>query len=389
MDFNLTAEEETFRGEVREFLAENFPPDEEREPGFMGEWWKKIREKRWIGFSWPEEVTGGGASLMKQVILKEEMLAARAPMLGSDYTGLHWVGPAIIQFGSDKQKAEYIPEILDSRSIWCTGYSEPDVGSDLASLQCKAKRDGDEYIINGQKIWTSLAHFAQRIFLMVRTDTTGESKHDGITCLLVPMDSPGIEVRPIKNMSTGGMAHMLNEVFFTDVRVPEKYRLGEEGQGWEIVCSALQSERSGITEVNRHATALEDLIDLAGRSLRNGKPALEDASVRRKLGSFEARIEAMRLNGIRALTSQLRGDLHQSQASINKLHNCDLLVEVSDLAMQLLGCSAPYVAGSEAAIDDGRWQVGSLSWPATVVGGGTPNIQKNIIAERFLGLPKD
>ncbi len=389
MDFNLTPEEEAFREEVRQFLADNLPPGEERAPGFILEWWKKIREKRWIGFAWPSDVTGGGATLMQQFILKDEMFKARAPMLGSDYTGLHWVGPAIIQFGSDEQKAEYIPEILDSKSIWCTGYSEPDVGSDLASLQCRAVRDGDEYIVNGQKIWTSLAHFAKRIFLMVRTDTTGESKHDGITCLLVPMDTPGIEVRPIRNMSAGGMAEMLNEVFFTDVRVPEKYLLGAEGQGWEIICSALQSERSGITEVNRHASALEDLVDLARRSRRNGRPALADGQVRRKLGSFEARIEAMRLNGMRALTSQLRGDLHQSQASINKLHNCDLLVEMSDLAMQLLGCAAPYVAGSEAAVDEGRWQIGSLSWPATVIGGGTPNIQKNIIAERFLGLPKD
>ena len=389
MDFNLTPEEEAFREEVRQFLAQNLPPEQQRGPGFILEWWKRIREKRWIGFAWPAEATGGGATLMQQFILKNEMFKARAPMLGSDYTGLHWVGPAIIQFGSDEQKAEYIPEILDSKSIWCTGYSEPDVGSDLASLQCRAARDGAEYVVNGQKIWTSLAHFAKRIFLMVRTDTTGESKHDGITCLLVPMDTPGIEVRPIKNMSTGGMAQMLNEVFFTDVRVPEKTRLGAEGQGWEIICSALQSERSGITEVNRHESALEDLIDLARRSRRNGRPALEDGQVRRKLGSFEARIEAMRLNGMRALTRQLRGDLHQSQASINKLHNCDLLVEMSDLAMQLLGCAAPYVAGSEAAIDGGRWQVGALSWPATVVGGGTPNIQKNIIAERFLGLPKD
>ncbi len=389
MDFNLSPEEEAFREEVRQFLAENLPPDEERDPGFILGWWKKIREKRWIGFAWPAAVTGGDATLMQQFILKDEMFKARAPMLGSDYTGLHWVGPAIIQFGSDEQKTEYIPEILDSRSVWCTGYSEPDVGSDLASLQCRAVRDGSEYVVNGQKIWTTLAHVAQRIFLMVRTDTTGESKHDGITCLLVPMDTPGIEVRPIKSMSAGGMAHMLNEVFFTDVRVPEGYRLGAEGQGWEIICSALQSERSGITEVNRHASALEDLTGLAGRSRRNGKPALEDSQVRRKLGSFEARIEAMRLNGVRALTSQLRGDLHPSQASVNKLHNCDLLVEMSDLSMQLLGCAAPYVAGSEAAIDGGRWQMGALSWPATVVGGGTPNIQKNIIAERFLGLPKD
>ena len=145
----------------------------------------------------------------------------------------------------------------------------------------------------------------------------------------------------------------------------------------------------GITDVNRHSSALDDLIDLASRSRRNGRPALEQHDIRRQLGSFESRIEAMRLNGMRALTSQLRGDLHQSQASINKLHNCDLLVEMSELALQLLGTAAPYLGGSEVAIDSGRWSIGALSWPATVVGGGTPNIQKNIIAERFLGLPKD
>ena len=390
MDFNFTPEEEAFRDEVRQFLADNLPPEDERGPAFILEWWKKVREKRWIGFSWPTEVTGGGGSLIQQFILKQELIKARAPMLlGSDYTGQHWVGPAIIQFGTDEQKAEYIPQILDSQSAWCTGYSEPDVGSDLASLQCQAVRDGDSYVVNGQKIWTSLAHIAKRIFLMVRTDPAGESKHDGITCLLVPMDTPGIEVRPIKNMSTGGMAQMLNEVFFTDVRVPENLRLGAEGQGWEILCSALQSERSGITEVNRHESALEDLIDLARLSTRNGRPALQDGRVRRTLGSFEARIEAMRLGGMRALASQMRGDLHQSQSSINKLHNCDLLVEMSNLALQLQGGAASYIAGSEAAVDNGRWQIGSLSWPATVIGGGAPNIQKNIIAERFLGLPKD
>ena len=389
MDFNLTAKEEAFRDEVRQFLSENLPPPEEREPRFILEWWQKIRERRWIGFAWPKQVSGGGGTLMEQFILKEEMFKARAPMLGSDYTGLHWVGPAIIQFGSEEQKAQYIPEILDSRSIWCTGYSEPDVGSDLASLQCKAVRDGDVYVVNGQKIWTSLAHVAKRIFLMVRTPFQGDSKFDGITCLLVPMDTPGIEVRPIKNMSMSGMADLLNEVFFNDVRVPLEYRLGAEGQGWEIICSALQSERSGITEVNRHSAALEDLIELARNSRRNARPALEDAELRRTLARFEARIEAMRLNGMRALTSQLKDALHDSQASINKLHNCDLLVEMSDLALELLGSSAPYVGDSAVAVDAGRWQIGALSWPATVIGGGTPNIQRNIIAERILGLPKD
>ena len=388
MDFNLTPEEESFRQEVRDFLAAELPPPEERGAGFIVEFWKKIRAKRWIGFSWPEEVGGGGGSIMQQFILKEQLVQAQAPILGSDYTGLHWVGPAIIQFGTPEQKARYIPDILASQSVWCTGYSEPDVGSDLASLQCRAIRKGDTYVVNGQKIWTTLAHVAKSIFLMVRTDPES-SKHDGITCLLVPMDTPGIEVQRVHNMGVGGQGDMLNQVFFKDVRVPAELRLGAEGQGWEIICTALQGERSGITDVNRHSNALEDLRGLAARSQRNGCPALEDASVRRKLGSFEARIEAMRLNGMRALTSQLRGNLHPSEASINKLHNCDLLVEMSDLALELQGGAASYYGTEDAVIEGGRWQLGALSWPATVIGGGTPNVQKNIIAERMLGLPKD
>jgi len=392
MDFNFSEQEEVFRAEVRAFIEANNPPGSgwDRRPEDITAWNEKLAEKRWIGFSWPSEEGGGGGSLIEQFILKEEMSKAHAPALGSDFMGLAWVGPALTRHGTQAQKDRFLPDLLKGRSRWCTGYSEPDIGSDLAGLQTRAVLEADEYIVNGQKIWTTAAHTAKWIFMMVRTELDKSvSKYRGITCLLVPMDSEGIEVRPIKNMSTGGMAHMLNEVFFTDVRVPVELRLGAEGQGWEILCSALQSERSGITEVNRHSTALEDLIGLAKRSRRNGRPALLDGQVRRKLGSFEARIEAMRLGGLRALTNQLRGDLHPSQASINKLHNCDLLVEMSELALQLLGTAAPYLGGSEVAIDSGRWSIGALSWPATVVGGGTPNIQKNIIAERFLGLPKD
>ena len=388
MDFDLTREEESFRDGVRAFLDENLPPPEERDPGFILEWWKKIRDKRFIGFSWPEEVTGGGGNLMEQFILKEELSSRGAPMLGSDVTGLSWVGPAIIQFGTEEQKKQFIPDILDSKSVWCTGYSEPDIGSDLAGLQCRAVRDGDDYVVNGQKIWTSLAKQAKWIYNMVRPDPT-KPKHDGITCLLIPMDTPGIEVRPIRNMSMTGMAEMFAEVFFTDVRVPANNRLGREGQGWEIICSALQNERSAISEVQRHSRVLEDLIDLAKRAQVNGQPAIEDASVRRRLASFETQIEALRLVGMRALTRQLKGQEHQSQASLTKLHNCNLLVEMSDFAAEIQGNSNQYMGGSEAAIDDGRWQSYTLSWPVTVVGGGTPNIQKNIIAERILGLPKD
>ena len=389
MDFDLTPEEEAFRDDLRSFLDEHLPPPGQRPPDFLGKWWKAVRVKRLIGFSWPNDVSGGGGSLMQQFILKEELLARKAPMLGTDIMGLSWVGPAVIQFGTEEQKQRYVPEILDGKTLWCTGYSEPDVGSDLASLQCRAELDGEEYVVNGSKIWTSMAHVATGIYNLVRTDPNPPTKYDGITCLLIPMDTPGIEVVPIRNMSMGGMAEVFNQVFFNDVRVPVDCRIGAEGEGWAIICSALQNERSSISEVMRHSERLERLYELARRAQVNGRPALEDAGVRRRLGSIETQIEALRLGGMRALSQQIRGVDHKSQASLGKLHTCNLLVECADFALELEGSANQYMAGSEATVDGGRWQADGLTWPVTVVGGGAPNIQKNIIGERILGLPKD
>ncbi len=196
MDFNVTPEEEKFREEVRAFLDENLPPESERGPAFLAEWQRKVREKRWVGFSWPHEVGGGGGTIMQQVILKEEMARRKAPPLGVCFMGLAWVGPAIIQYGTEEQKKRFIPDMLDGKYQWCTGYSEPGTGSDLASLQCRASREGEEYIVDGQKIWTSIAMWSKWMILLVRTQSDVEVKHDGITCLLVEMDSSGILPRP-------------------------------------------------------------------------------------------------------------------------------------------------------------------------------------------------
>ncbi|MFQ5699008.1 MAG: acyl-CoA dehydrogenase family protein [Myxococcota bacterium] len=386
MDFNRSPSEEKFRAEVRAFLDENLPPESERTPQWMAEWFRKIRERRWVGFSWPVEFGGGGGSLMEQVILKEEMVKRRAPPLGACYMGLAWVGPALIQYGTDEQKRRFLPEILDSRYQWCTGYSEPGSGSDLASLQCRAVRERDVYVVNGQKIWTSLAPIARWMILLVRTQTDVAVKHQGITCLLVEMDSPGLEVRPILNMAGG---QLFAEVFFNEVRVPVSQRLGDEGQGWQVTISALASERSSIAEVEGLVRRVEALEDLARRSTRGGRPALDDDRIRRQLARARTRIEAMRLNGLRFLTRQLRGEPLGSETSINKLHRAALEIELGDLGLELQGSAGAYVKGSPAAIDGGRWQTAALSWPDVVIGGGTPNIQKNIIAERILGLPKD
>jgi alkylation response protein AidB-like acyl-CoA dehydrogenase len=386
MDFQLSEEEEAFRNEVRTFLDENLPEGQARNGEFMKEWNRKVREKRWVGFSWPTEVGGGGGSIMEQVILKDEMAQRKAPSLGTCFMGLAWVGPSIIQYGTEVQQQKYIPDILDGKYQWCTGYSEPDSGSDLASLKCKCERDGDDYVVNGQKIWTSIAAWSKMMILLVRTDQASESKHDGITCLLVPMDSEGIEVRPIRNMSGG---EMFCEVFFNDVRVPVENRLGAEGEGWQVTISALASERSSIAEVHGLIRKIEEVKNLAKTTIRGGRAMSEDPGIRRRIAEAETKIEAMRLNGMRFLTKQLRGEPLGSETSINKLHRADLEVGLGELSLEIIGSASTLMGGGEPTVGEGSWAKYSLNWPEVVIGGGTPNIQKNIISERILGLPKD
>ncbi|MFP6640658.1 MAG: acyl-CoA dehydrogenase family protein [Myxococcota bacterium] len=384
MDFNFEPKEEAFRAEVRKFIEENkpekFDPYSGRDQEVIATWNRKLAEKHWIGFSWPKEEGGGGGSLLEQFILKEEMSAAKAPPLGSDFMGLQWVGPALIRHGTEEQKQRFLPDLLNARSYWCTGYSEPDTGSDLASLTTRAVLEGDHYIVNGSKIWTTAAHVAENIFLLVRTtaeDETRESRYGGITCLLAPMDTPGIEVRPIRSLVGH---HSFNQTFFNDVKVPVENRLGAEGEGWHVVMGALANERSGISESTGKERELEALKTLARNARRNGRPVLDDLSVRRQIAAFETKISAMRLNGLRYLTKQLNGQHPSSETSVNKAISNRLALDMSDLAMTFLG-SEGQVAGVE--------QARSLAMHGSVIGGGAPNIQRNIIAERILGLPKD
>ena len=386
MDFDLTPEEEAFRAEVRAFLDAQLPPEAARGPGFAREWQRAVRERRWVGFAWPREVGGGGGTLMQQVILKEEMAKRRAPPLGTSFMGLAWVGPAIIQYGTPEQQQRFVPDILDGKVQWCTGYSEPGVGSDLAALRCRGVREGDEYVVTGQKIWTSVAMWAQWMILLVRTDFAAASKHEGITCLLVAMGSPGIEVRPIRNMAGGSM---FAEVFLDGVRVPVANRLGEEGQGWQVTVSALANERSSIAEVYSLVRELERLRALARGTRRGERAAADDPALRARLARADLRIEAMRLNGLRFLTKQLRGEPLGAETSIQKLLRAALEIELGELGLEVLGREGTLAADDPEAPDGGRWQRMALSWPEVVIGGGTPNIQRNILAERVLGLPKD
>ena len=377
MDFDFSDQDEKFRAEVRVFIAENLPPEDQRGPDFQAQWDAKLVEKKWIGFAWPKEDGGGGGSLVQQFILKEEMSKALAPPIGNDFMGLAWVAPALIRHGSDEQKKRFLPDLLNSRSLWCTGYSEPDVGSDLASVQTRAVRDGDHYVINGSKIWTSSAHEADWMFMLACTDRNAATRYQGTTCVLVPMDAAGIDVRPIRNLAD---IHHFNQVFFTDVRVPVENRLGAEGEGWRVIMGALADERSGISEAHVLERRLDALKTLAKESCLNGKPALEDDEIRRKIARFDTQVAAIRLNSMRNLSRQLRGEQPGSETSVNKLLRGYLETPLYDTAMGLLG---------NAANTWEEWQEMSLRFHANIIGGGAPNIQRNIIAERILGLPKD
>ena len=386
MDFDYTAEENAFREEVRRFIDDNLPPKKERDKNFLATWLEKVRAKGWVGFSWPKEFGGSAGGLIEQTILREEMALAKAPPLGTSMMGLAWVGPGIMEYGTEEQKRKFIPDILDSKVTWCTGYSEPNHGSDLAAIQCKAELHGDNYIVNGQKIWTTGAPWSQWIILLTRTQFDVASKHDGITCLLVPMDAPGVEVRPIENMA--GDKHFA-EIFFTDVEVPVEHRLGAEGDGWKVTVSALANERSSIGEVTQMFAKLENLKELVKSTKKQGKPAHEDQGVRRKVAQFEMKIAAMKYNGLRYLTKQIKGEPLSSETSVNKLHRASLEIEMDDFAVELTGQAGLQLRGGEDAVDGGTWSKSALNWPNVVIGGGTPNIQRNIIAERLLGMPKD
>ena len=386
MDFDYTESEQSFRQEVQDFLKENLPPKKDRDEHFLKTWLEKVREKGWVGFSWPKAFGGSDGGLIEQAILKEEMALAKAPPLGTSMMGLAWVGPGIMEYGTEEQKKKFIPDILDSKVTWCTGYSEPNHGSDLAAIQCKAELVGDHYLVNGQKIWTTGAPWSQWIILLTRTDFKAKSKHEGITCFLVPMDSPGVEVKPIKNMA--GDKHFA-EIFFTDVQVPVENRLGAEGEGWKVTVSALANERSSIGEVTQMFSKLDELKDLVKSTRVQGKSAAEDPAVRRQLARFETKIAAMKYNGLRYLTKQIKGEPLSSETSVNKLHRASLEIEMDDFAVSLSGEAGLQLKGGENAVGGGSWSKSALNWPNVVIGGGTPNIQRNIIAERILGLPKD
>ena len=389
MDLNLTPNEQKFRDAFREWLGANLPApwqgntnSEDRSDyiRYLREWQQKLYLGGWAGISWPQQFGGRGASLMEQAIFQEELARANAPQLIGTI-GLSLVGPTIIAMGTDEQKARYLAPILSGEEIWCQGFSEPNAGSDLASLSTKAVRDGNDFVVNGQKIWTSFAQLADWCLQLVRTDTEAP-KHKGITCLLVYMRSEGISVRPLRQMSGDSG---FNEVFFSNVRIPVSQVLGTVNQGWTTAITALMNERANLGTAAQvvFKRNLEALIDRARTIQRNGSSATKDPIVRQKLAQAHLELEILRLNTNRALTSLTKTGIPGPEGSIQKLYWSEWNQRLQQTAQEILG---PF--GQLLDFDKGTWQYGYLRSRGNTIEAGTSEIQRNIIAERVLGFPK-
>jgi alkylation response protein AidB-like acyl-CoA dehydrogenase len=390
MDLNLTPNEQQFRDEFRAWLGENLPAewkggrlgseDSEDYIEYLRGWQRALYEGGWAGISWPKAFGGRGATLMEQAIFQEEMARANAPQLIGTI-GLSLVGPTIIALGTDEQKARYLPKILSGEEIWCQGFSEPNAGSDLAALGTKAVREGDAFLVNGQKIWTSFAQLADWCLLLVRTDREAP-KHKGITCLLLDMHSEGVSVRPLRQMSGDSG---FNEVFFSDVRVPVAQVLGEVNKGWTTGITALMNERAnlgtGVQVVFKRN--LEALIARSRTIERDGRPASQDPLVRQKLAQAYLELEILRLNTNRALTSLSKTGIPGPEGSTLKLYWSEMNQRTQQIAQEILG---PY--GQLKDFDSGMWEYAYLRSRGNTIEAGTSEIQRNIIAERVLGLPK-
>ena len=395
MDFADSPEHAAFRSEVRRWLEANLPseicvddaadqrvaPDRETLEKRIA-WQKTMHAAGWVGLSWPKQYGGRGANFMQQVIFDEEYVRARAPVLPGA-SGLNLLGPSLIHWGTEEQKRRHLPRILNADELWCQGFSEPDAGGDLASLRTRAVDHGDYFVVNGQKVWTSGAHFADWCFLLVRTDPAAP-KHHGISYLLVDMKTPGITVRPLVLLN--GHRHF-NEVFFVDVAVPKANLVGPLNEGWKVAITTLMFERSGAGGRD-HAAQISRLIELAKQLPTRQEPAWNETHIRQQLAQLAIEAKALQVTRLRGLTRRLRGEPPGLEGSIVKLFGSELGVRISDFASTLLGPYAMIDAPTEAVPDASRWFQRVLGARQYTIAGGTSEIQRNIIGERVLGLPK-
>jgi len=392
MDFNYSRDDEAFRAEFRAWLERNRefatpsrdPLADEAEGDWEARirWHRKLHEGGWMAITWPREYGGRGAGILQNIIYHEELERAGTCVPFTGF-GIGLLAPTLIHWGSEEQKRRYIPNILTAEEIWCQGYSEPNSGSDLASLQTRAVEDGDDFVVNGSKIWTSAAHHADRIFLLVRTDPDAP-KHKGISYLLVDMKTPGVMVRPLVQM-TG--AHGFNQVFFEDVRVPRQNLVGPKNAGWQVAMTTLMFERASGHDRSLFRQ-INQLVDVAKRTRRNGGAAWDDTAVRQELAQLALEAEAIRYTGYRQLTRQLKGLPPGAESSMMKLCSTDLAVRIAAFATELLGPYSQFEHGAGFAIDEGVWSQRMLAARGPTIYAGTNQIQRNIIGERVLGLPK-
>jgi len=395
VDLNLTPQELRFRDEVRAWFAENVPRDwvkrRDEEESMLGRfeylraWQRKLYDAGWAGISWPKDFGGRGAPVMEQVIFIEEMARAEAPPM-ANVIALGLIGPTIIAFGTPEQKKRYLAKMLSAEEIWCPGFSEPNAGSDLAALSTTGVLDGDHFVINGQKCWTSYAWAADWCELIIRTDPT-VPKHKGLTVLLVDMHSPGVEVRGLKQMS--GESEF-GEIFFRDVRVPVSNLVGKVNEGWGVAMGTLMHERGtfgAALQVN-YRRNFNRLLEIAKHIDRNGKPAAQDPIIRQKLAQCYAEIEVMRLNQLRAFSRINETGVPGPEGSIQKIFWSELNQRFQQVAMEILGPYGQLAHGSPDAFDEGQWAYGYLRSRGNTIEAGTSEIQRNIIGHFVLGLPK-
>ena len=397
MDFTLTPEQQSFRDEVRDWLKRNLPRSwVERLHGgsdiprpdayeFLRQWQGKLNDAGFMGLTWPKESGGRGLTFMEEMILQQEMAQAKAPPV-LNILAVGMAGPTIIAYGTEEQKKRYPPKMLSCEEIWCQGYSEPNAGSDLASLQTRAVKDGEYYVVNGQKVWTSLAHIADWMMLLARTDPDAP-KHKGITYFLLDMKSPGVTVKPLKQIT--GDAEF-NEVYFDNVRIHESHILGGLNNGWGVGLTTLMYERLalGFGIQVRLRIALDALVELARHTMKNGVPVTKDPVMRQKLAQMWIDTEVFKYTGARAITKLLKGELPGPEASTGKMMWVEGHQRVQELAMEIQGAFSQLTHGSRWAVADGLWQHTFLRSRANSIEGGTTEIQRNIIGERVLGLPK-
>jgi alkylation response protein AidB-like acyl-CoA dehydrogenase len=400
MDLSFSADELAFRDELRGFIADNLPDDirERMRLGHSPEkedttrWQRILNKKGWAAYSWPKEYGGPGWTPVQRMMFLEENQLAPAPDMQIFNVGM--IGPVLIQFGTDEQKRRFLPGAANLDVWWCQGFSEPGAGSDLAALKTAAKREGDEYIVNGQKIWTSTAHMADWCFLLVRTDPQAPKRQEGISFLLVDMRTPGITVRPI--ISIDG-THHLNEVFFDDVKVPVAMRVGPENKGWDVAKFLLGNERSGIARLGKSKERVRFAREAASDLRAGGRPLIEDAEFRRRIAQLETDIKALEITQLRVLSAQKAGESKQDPlTAVLKVKGTELLQATSELVMDTGGpLSMPDWAQELAALSNEpelgpSWATEAtrsyLMLRAASIYGGTNEIMKNIVSKAVLGL---